>query len=956
MTTSRKRSGYLGNTNLKPAGVKVDFTKKQVEEYLKCAADPIYFAKNYIKVVSLDKGIIPFDLYDFQEEILKTLISHRHVICKLPRQSGKTTTVGPGYLLHKALFNQNMNIAILANKQTAAREVLSRIKLAYEYLPWWLQQGIIEWNKGSIQLENGSKIIAAATSSSAVRGGSFNCIGGNSEIVIRHEITGKIQKCTIEDLYANSSRNIQNHIYEYEDDRKQIQNMVFFPNGKYKKSIVEKYSTIHYRKSSYYSDVVGWEKYERKSDKINNKRALISSSTSSKVFDWCGKGKNVSCLLSNGSWETGDDGENSAVSIERVDNKLFRSEENNENGNKTYKGDEGKNRFGTQGKGKFRNNEAKNIFRKYRKTSWSKKTEGVWGKSFSFLDGKKEDKRTFRQDQQESRKDQKNGGETSWNETITRSKREDENIGTSTNTTSRWSLEQGIENERLQVLTKQGFKSFRGVSRTRNRPTVKLILESGVELVCTGDHLVSTSDGFLEASKISIGSSIIVNGGVCSLVKKSVGESCDVFDLLEVKDTQAFYANNIEVHNCILLDEFAHVPTGVAEEFFSSVYPTVTSGQTTQVIIISTPNGLNMFYQFWKGAISKRNEYAPIEVHWSQVPEYPGGPLRGEEWKKKTIQNTSERQFQQEFICDFIGSSNTLISSDKLNNLVYNPPLIRNRDGFWIYEEPIKETTEGSDRDHVYFMTVDTSRGQGKDYSAIVVFDITVMPYKVVAKYRNNIVSPLLLPTVISSIGKKYNEAYCLVEINDIGSQVAEILHSDLQYDNLVKVNMMGRAGQVITEFGGGKQSQYGVRTTTMVKKIGCSVLKNLMEQDKLFIEDIDIIDELTTFIAIGNSFSADSGHNDDLAMCMVLFSWATRQDFFENLTNIDVRIEMYSKEIERVEADIMPFGIFDDGGASDDGGERIGDDYWLIVDKEKMKKPIKLIGSPDSNLNEWFI
>ena len=581
MTTSRKRSGYLGNTNLNPAGVKVDFTKKQVEEYLKCAADPIYFAKNYIKVVSLDKGIIPFDLYDFQEEILKTLISHRHVICKLPRQSGKTTTVGPGYLLHKALFNQNMNIAILANKQTAAREVLSRIKLAYEYLPWWLQQGIVEWNKGSIQLENGSKIIAAATSSSAVRGGSFNIL---------------------------------------------------------------------------------------------------------------------------------------------------------------------------------------------------------------------------------------------------------------------------------------------------------------------------------------------------------------------------------------LLDEFAHVPTGVAEEFFSSVYPTITSGQTTQVIIISTPNGLNMFYQFWKGAISKRNEYAPIEVHWSQVPEYPGGPLRGEEWKKKTIQNTSERQFQQEFICDFIGSSNTLISSDKLNNLVYSPPLIRNRDGFWIYEEPIKETTVGSDRDHVYFMTVDTSRGQGKDYSAIVVFDITVMPYKVVAKYRNNIVSPLLLPTVISSIGKKYNEAYCLVEINDIGSQVAEILHSDLQYDNLVKVNMMGRAGQVITEFGGGKQSQYGVRTTTMVKKIGCSVLKNLMEQDKLFIEDIDIIDELTTFIAIGNSFSADSGHNDDLAMCMVLFSWATRQDFFENLTNIDVRIEMYSKEIERVEADIMPFGIFDDGGASDDGGERIGDDYWLIVDKEKMKKPIKLIGSPDSNLNEWFI
>lgn len=579
-----KKKGYLGNSNLKPAGIQVNFTKNQVEEYLKCAEDPIYFARNYIKVVSLDKGIIPFDLYDFQEEILKTLINNRHVICKLPRQSGKTTTVGPGYLLHKILFNQNMTIAILANKQSAAREVLSRIKLAYEYLPLWLQQGIIEWNKGSIQLENGSKILAAATSSSAVRGGSYNCI---------------------------------------------------------------------------------------------------------------------------------------------------------------------------------------------------------------------------------------------------------------------------------------------------------------------------------------------------------------------------------------VLDEFAHVPTGVAEEFFSSVYPTVTSGQTTQVIMISTPNGLNMFYQFWKGAITKRNEYAPVEVQWDQVPEYPGGPLRGEEWKRKTIQNTSDRQFQVEFECDFVGSSNTLISSDKLNNLVYSPPLIRNRDGFWIYEEPIRELADGKDKDHTYFMTVDTSRGQGKDYSAAIVVDVTTMPYKVVAKYRNNIVSPLLLPSIINSIGKKYNNAYCLVEINDIGSQVAEILHSDLQYENLVKVNMMGRAGQIITEFGGGKQSQFGIRTTTMVKKVGCSVLKNLVEQEKLIFDDIDIIEELTTFIAINNSYGADIGHHDDLAMCMVLFSWATRQDFFEHLTNIDVRLEMYSKEIERVEADIMPFGVYYDGGATEDEGEVVGDDYWLLADKEyqeNLKRRVRINRNDTSEAKEWFI
>jgi len=406
--------------------------------------------------------------------------------------------------------------------------------------------------------------------------------------------------------------------------------------------------------------------------------------------------------------------------------------------------------------------------------------------------------------------------------------------------------------------------------------------------------------------------------------------------------------------NIIFLDEFAHVPSGIAEEFFNSVYPTITAGQTTQVIIISTPNGLNMFYHFWKGAINHINEYAAVEVHWYQVPEYPGGPLRNEQWKKKTIENTSERQFQQEFECDFIGSSNTLISSSKLNTMVYKPPKVKNKDGFWVYEDVIKETEDH--KDHVYFMCVDTARGQGKDYSAIVVIDVTEMPYKVVAKYKNNIISPLVLPSIIRSIGKRYNSAYVLVEVNDIGSQVADILHADLEYENLIKVNQLGRKGQIISEFGGSRGQQFGVRTTTIVKKLGCSVLKNLIEQEKLIIEDIEIIDELTTFIAAKNSFQADEGHNDDLVMCLVLFSWATRQDFFKNLTNLDVRIEMFADEIEKIESDIMPFGFFDDGGASEitkEGKvEVIDGDIWLISDK--MPKKINIFDKP-IDAKEWF-
>jgi hypothetical protein len=560
-----KKDGYLGNPNLKPVGVQQQFTPEQVQEYIKCANDPVYFVEKYVKIVAVDKGLVPFEMYDFQKDLIAKLHQNRFVIGKLPRQVGKTTTVG-AYLLHYVLFNQNMNVAILANKQSTAIEILGRIKMAYEYLPKWLQQGVIEWNKGSIVLENGSRILAAATSSSAIRGGSFNCI---------------------------------------------------------------------------------------------------------------------------------------------------------------------------------------------------------------------------------------------------------------------------------------------------------------------------------------------------------------------------------------LLDEFAHIPTQIAEEFFTSVYPTITSGQSTKMFIISTPNGLNMFYYYWKGAINNQNGYVAFEVHWSQVPKYPGGPLRDEQWKKEMISKTSEKQFEQEFECDFLGSSNTLISADKLHTLVYTKPIIRTKDGISVYQEPIrKDPDKDNSYDHIYFITADVAEGQGKDYTALTVIDVTKFPYKVVATYRNNTVSPLLFASVVKTIARKYNNAHVLIEINSIGFEVANVLHTDLEYENIVKTAMMGRKGQIITEgFGSVKKVQMGVRTSVLTKKVGCQVLKNMIEEDKLIVEDADIISEFTTFISKKQSFEAEDGHNDDLVMCLVLFSWATRQQYFKNLTDMDVRLAMYQKDIDEIEDQMLPFGYYSDGIYDDEDKQEDKkwsniNDEWLILDK----------------------
>ena len=527
---------YLGNPLLKKSNVPVEWTKEQILEYQKCMESPIYFIKNYIKIVSLDEGLVPFELYDFQEDIVDTIHDNRFTICKMPRQSGKSTTM-VSYILHYVLFNPNMNVAILANKASTARDILGRLQLAYENLPKWLQQGVVSWNKGSVDLENGSRVVASSTSSSAVRGGSYN--------------------------------------------------MIF-------------------------------------------------------------------------------------------------------------------------------------------------------------------------------------------------------------------------------------------------------------------------------------------------------------------------------------LDEFAFVPTNVAEDFFSSVYPTISSGKSTKVIIVSTPNGMNLFYKLWVDAENKRNSYNIIDVHWSQVPG------RDEKWRTETIANTSEEQFRREFDCEFLGSANTLIAPAKIKTMAFHDPIQRNA-GLDMYEKPKQGAT--------YVIVADVARGTNNDYSAFCVFDVSTVPYRIVAKYRNNEIKPLLFPNIIHDVAKAYNEAYTLIEVNDIGEQVATALQFDLEYENLIMASMRGRAGQVVGGgFSGGK-AQLGVRTTKAVKKLGCSNLKQIIETDKLIITDYDLINEFSTFILKGQSFEAEEGHSDDLAMCCVLFAWLVEQTYFKELTDDDIRARMFAEQQHQLEQDMAPFGFVVNGLEEENVGQMI-DEY----------------------------
>ena len=372
--------------------------------------------------------------------------------------------------------------------------------------------------------------------------------------------------------------------------------------------------------------------------------------------------------------------------------------------------------------------------------------------------------------------------------------------------------------------------------------------------------------------------------------------------------------------NILFLDEFAFVPNHIADSFFASVYPTITSGKSTKVIMVSTPHGMNHFYRMWHDAERKQNEYVPTSVHWSEVPG------RDEKWREQTIANTSEQQFKVEFECEFLGSVDTLINPAKLRALVYDKPL-QSSNGLDVYVEPQK--------DHEYMCTVDVARGMDNDYSAFVVVDITSYPHQVVAKYRNNSIKPMLFPSIIHDTIRGYNNAWVLCEVNDIGDQVASILNYDLEYPNLLQCSMRGRAGQIVGQGFSGKKTQLGVKMSKAVKALGCSNLKTMIETDKVIFKDYDIISELTTFIQKRTSFEADEGCNDDLAMCLVIYAWMVDQDYFKELTDQDVRKRLYEDQKDQIEQDMAPFGFISDGLDEDEFVE--GGDRWTKANGDEI-------------------
>jgi hypothetical protein len=367
----------------------------------------------------------------------------------------------------------------------------------------------------------------------------------------------------------------------------------------------------------------------------------------------------------------------------------------------------------------------------------------------------------------------------------------------------------------------------------------------------------------------------------------------------------------------IYLDEFAFVENNMQESFFASVYPTISSGQSSKVLITSTPNGLNLFYKLWVDSEEGKNSYKRVDVHWSQVPG------RDEKWKAETIKNTSEEQFRVEFECEFIGSSHTLISATKLRMLRSVKPLVSNADTS-IFAQP----QEGRQ----YFTVVDTARGVQGDFSAFVIFDVTELPYRIVAAYKNNMISPQLYPNIVYQLSKHYNNAYILVETNDIGEQIASILRNDLEYENILTTINNGRSGQVISP-GYGQQTRLGVRTTKSVKRIGCMGLKTQVESDKLIINDERVLYELFRFVNIGESYEAEEGH-DDLVMCCVLFAWAMDQQYVKELTSVDLRQRLEQENENAMDENLLPFGVISRGAPADEVplAAKRNDDRWLFA------------------------
>ncbi len=342
----------------------------------------------------------------------------------------------------------------------------------------------------------------------------------------------------------------------------------------------------------------------------------------------------------------------------------------------------------------------------------------------------------------------------------------------------------------------------------------------------------------------------------------------------------------------LMLDEFAFLSSKLADSFIASVFPTISSSKESKMMIVSTPNGLNHFHKIFSGAVSGENDFVSIHATWRDHPD------RDQTWADKELLALGPVRYAQEVECNFTSSSFTLISGSKLSTLTTIPPVFT-KDSLKLFCEPVAG--------HSYVMTVDTSEGVHQDYSAFTVFDITEMPYKVVATYKDNTISSLVYPELIERVCKMYNSAYVLVETNSVGVTVANCLFYELEYEFIYFTHK-----EVLNEGHG----YPGVKTTKKVKSIGTSCLRDLIEQDQLIINSNDILEELSVFVQKGTSYASSqpNGVNDDLVSTLWLFAWLTKQPLFSDLTNTNVRAVLAKKTAEYIDENMTPFGFISDG------------------------------------------
>lgn len=896
---------YRGSPKLKRVGVNIPMTQEQIDEYIRCSEDPIYFTEKYVKFVTIDKGFVNIDLYPFQKQAIDLVKNERQVIFKCGRQLGKTQTM-VCVLLWYALFNEAKTIAILANKAKTAREILNRIKMAYEELPKWIQQGVVVWNKGDIELENKSKIFADSTASTAIRGFSINCVSGESMVGVKidgEETSISIKK--LEKILANSSKynkvQINQNEYYYEHiSRQQISQNLLQSNGERLLT-----GTI-YGNTSHITTGSRWNRHAGEYENIIGKGTYVSTPFISEYNNWKSTWQNDICISPDANWKTGKNSETRLPNQYEDAERIFISDVRNTNGKKKIRRNKNENFNVKQRESNVDRNKEKII------TNQKGKKFTTYGRmeseNFNCSNRQEKNQRTHGENKQESGKNKENGRKTSWHEKIT---------GSQTKNVSGSQGKNSLE-QRIEIKTKTGYRPFNGLKITRKQKTVQIVLENGIKLVCTPEHKIYSIRGWLSASDTLNALILTENDGWKSVVSVIPHIPVDVYDLIAVEQEHAFFANGIYVHNCVYLDEYAFVPGNIAEDFFSSVYPTISSGETSKIIVTSTPNGMNQFYKMWVDSKEGRNNFKRVEANWRDVPG------RTQEWADRQLRDLGEEKYLQEIEVEFHGSTGTLISGKVLKNLVFvKPNTMESIVGLCYYEQP--------QRGHRYVITADTSRGKGLDYSAFVVIDVTQIPYKVVCTYKDNDISPILYPSIIAKIAKWYNEAYVLVEINDNGQQVVDSLFDDYEYENILSTQIT--KNKVILSWAmGGTGASRGILTTKSVKRLGCSLMKNMIESYKLTFQDFNIIAELSTFVSKRNSYEAEDGSNDDLVMCLVLFSWMTNQPFFSDLCQTNIKEKLYLEQMKQIDDEALPLPLYNDGNTS--GTQQFIDDgcVWDIV------------------------